>query len=424
MADKRRTRGDGGLHFRESDKLWIGTAYIVGPDGQRHQKRVASKTKTGAADKLRTLQSDIRRGKVTYGRKKASTVGEWLDYWLTEVKKPKVAPTTYVSYGNTIRLYLKPHLGTVKLEALTPAHIRAALKAVSSTRAQQKAYQVLRSALRQAVRDGLIERDATSAVDKPSHKPRQRGAFDSETAVHILKVAAARDDAGYEPKLASRWAAAFMTGARRGELLGLEWGRTDLEAGVIDIQWQLQRLQKVHGCDGPPDSDGKYPCGRVRPSACPLARWDFKPSFEYRDCHESLLWTRPKSKAGERFVPLAPPLIVALRMHRDMTAGMPNPHNLVWHHSDGRPISQEDDQREWDALMAAAGVPRSAGVAVLHEARNTAATRLLEAGVDVKVIQEILGHASILQTRDYQRVSLDLSKSAVANLGVLLPGDD
>lgn len=416
----RRPRGTGGLHYREKDGMWIGTAYLIDRDGKRVQKRVAAKSKTAAATKLRNLQTDIRKGRITAGRKDIKTVGEWMDYWLNEIKKPKVAPSTLKSYSNTVRLYIKPHIGSIRLDKLTPADVRSMLKnLLPSTRNQQKAHMVLKMALRKAVVEELVDRDVTEAVDKPEHKKHQRGAFESGTAVHVLKVAGQRDDSGHEPKLASRWAAAFMTGARRGELLGLEWDRVDLDAGVMDIQWQLVRLQKSHGC-GEPDSGGKYPCGRVRYSACPDAWWDFKPSLDYRECYKSLVWTRPKSKAGARYVPLAPPLLAALKVHREMTAGLPNPRGLVWHHSDGRPISPEEDQAEWDALMAAAGVSRVNGAAVLHEARNTAATRLLEAGVDVRVIQEILGHASILQTRDYQRVSLDLSKAAVASLGSLL----
>ena len=414
----RRTRGDGGL-YQDAKGLWVGIVWLTDENGKRKQKRVASKSKAVAAQKLNTLRSDVISGRVTIKPANITTVGEWLDYWLESIRSDNVKPGTARSYEGTIRLYLQPHIGDVKLHKLTAAQVRGVYKklqdgtAVSkpSTRNAQKAHQVLKMALTQAVKDRAIQYNPCSAVDNPQHVKKARGAFELDAARHILMVAAKQDDESVDkPKLASRWAAAFMTGARKSELLGLEWDRVDLDAGSMDISWQLQRHQKVHGCEL---KDGKPSCKRVRPAYCPDAKWKLPPGFEWEKCYKSLLWTRPKSTSGIRRVPIHPMLLAALKVHRSMDTGE-NPHGLVWHHLDGRPVSPEEDSAAWNDLMAAAGIEKTAGVAVLHEARNTAATMLLEAGVDVRVIQEILGHATILQTRDYQRVSLPLAQEAVS----------
>lgn len=422
--NKRRPRGTGSLTYDAKRDLWIGIGWVIDANGERVQRRVTSRLKSTAQDKLNALQADIRNGTAVARPGRTMTVGAWLDYWLENVKKPAVRPKTFKSYELSVRAYLKPHIGDVRLDKLTPAHIETMHKELRkhSTRNAQKAQQTLGAALTKAVKDGYVARNVCASVDMPKHKKKDRGAFALETAVHVLKTAAKRDDENVatRPLLASRWVAAFMTGARQGELIGLELDRISVSGGFIDISWQLQRMQYAHGCGT--KADGSPRCGRVRYGYCPDRKWDFDPAFEYRDCYKSLVWTRPKSMAGDRLIPMAPLLQESLRVHLELDKG-PNPHGLVWRHRDGRPLSQEDDNQEWNALIAAAGIPKAPREVVLHEARNTTATMLLESGVDIKVIQGILGHASILQSRDYQRVSLELSKNAVSTaFDALLPG--
>jgi site-specific recombinase XerD len=427
---ERRAKGDGGLHFDPKRGLHIGTVWVTGDDGVRRQRRVSSKKESEALRKLNKLRADLLNGKLPDKVGKTLTVGEWLDEWL-KIKKREVRPKTYISCELSVRLYLKPLIGHHKLDKLTTAHVRAMLvqlqdkgtaDAKPSTRSAQKAHQALKSALDQAVSERRLEWNVCDAIKKrPKHMKKDRGVFETGTAAHILKTAAARDDENNpkRPKLASRWVAAFMTGARQAECLGLELNRVDFKRGVIDVSWQLQRLKYAHGCGV--NADGEPKCGRVRTGYCPAKKTDFPPGFETRHCHRSLFWTRPKSLASGREIPMAPLLAESLKVHMRLDKD-PNPHGLVWHHRDGRPLSQEDDNQQWNMLMVASGVEKLAGEAVLHEARNTTATILLEWGVDVKIIQSIMGHATILQTQDYQRVSLELGKSAVATaFDALLP---
>jgi site-specific recombinase XerD len=57
-----------------------------------------------------------------------------------------------------------------------------------------------------------------------------------------------------------------------------------------------------------------------------------------------------------------------------------------------------------------------------HDARHTAATLLLEQGVDIRVVQEILGHSSIAVTKRYTHVTNKLSKDAAKRMGEALWG--
>jgi integrase len=388
-------------------------------DGKRRQKQVSSKDRNTAMAKLKKLRAEVEAG--TIATSASTTVCKWLDYWLS-IKKPDLAPGTYKSYANTVRLYLKPHLGAKRIDRLTAADVRSMIETLKrtptkqspngSTRNAQKADMVLRMALSAAVIEGVLSRNVTAAVEKPKHLAKEGTAFSPEIAVHIIKTAESSSDITW----ATRWAAGFLTGVRECELLGLEWDRVDLDPDdtmpEIDVSWQLQPLQKVHGCGDP--VDGVYPCGKKRYSACPKARWDFDPAFDHRLCERSQVWTRPKTKAGKRPVPLIPELVVMFRRLKAQDG--PNPHNLVFHHPDGKPITQDQDQKSWRELLKAAGVPHVGQ----HSMRHSTATLLARAGVPEHVRMQILGQVSVKAHRGYVHVDKAEAHEAWRKLSDLL----
>lgn len=415
----RRAPGEGGL-FQRADGMWVGRVDLPpGPDGKRRRKTVYSRDRAKAAEKLREAHNDVADGIAVSN---AGTVGAWLDRWLG--MQGHVRPSTYVFYERAVRLYAKPFVGRKQLDKLTSEDVHdmiSALHEAGSTRNAQKGYQVLRMALDEAVRHRKIKHNVAAVVRKPGHVPQKRAGLSSEVARHIIKTAIELDE--QTPKgalLATRWAAAFFTGARQGELLGLTWDRVDFDRGVLDLAYQLQQLQQRHGC-GVRTEHG-WPCGVSRPGWCPERKWDMPAGFEYEVVHRSLAWTRPKSQSGTRVVPMAPPLQAMLLTFAEQTNEEPNPHNLVWHYRDGRPINPRDDYAEWRRLMLAAGVTEGKETMPLHIARHTTARLLLEAGVDPHVVRDMIGHSDIVTTQGYQFVDLTLSRAAMGRLSELLQG--
>lgn len=401
MAGKRRTKGDGAL-FKRADGFWVGRVEITSHDGKRRRKTVASRNRNTALAKLRELKAKVAAGALPNTDK--TTVTEWMHHWLNNIHGPTVKPTTLKSYSNTVRLYIVPTVGHKRLDRLTPEDVRAMHRTLqaTSTRNAQKAHQVLQRALKDAVNEGLLIRNVAAVVAKPKHVKAQRESFTYEQCVHIIATAFAGDD-----MYGTRVAAGFTTGARQGETLGLEWSRVDLKNGVLDFSWQLQQLQKVHGC-------GDEPCGMKRVSACPQAHWEFPPGFEHRLVERSLVLTRPKSAAGTRIVPMTSALHTALTTLR--AADDTNPYGLVFHHPDGTPVTPFQDAKMWKRLLEGAGVAH----APLHTMRHSTATLLMHAGVDSHVIQTIIGHSDIITTRSYQHVDTTLTRHAVDNLNGLI----
>ena len=151
---------------------------------------------------------------------------------------------------------------------------------------------------------------------------------------------------------------------------------------------------------------------RPGPAPAPTANWTSRPGFEHLRLHGRLCLTRPKTSASLRVIPIPQHLAGQLAAHRDATATRPSPHALVWSTPTGQPIPAGTDLDAWYAALARAGLPP----VPLHSARHTTATLLMDLGIDVTVIQAILGHAAPLTTRGYQHADLAMSRTALARL--------
>jgi integrase len=405
MPSKRRSPGDGTLFKRKRDGLWIGRVEVPSTDGKRRSREVSSKNRNEAIAKLKKLKADVAAGKVAVTSK--TTVEAWLQRWIEDIRGPKLRPGTKNDYARTIKLHINPHIGSKRLDRLTAQDVRNMQSSITHSRTAQLAHVILRSALDDAIKEGMLTRNVAEVADKPKHLTKARQPLTAAQAKQLLRSAIDNGD-----PWATRWAAALLLGARQGEILGLQWSRLDLDNGIADFAWQLQSLTQAHGC-GNRHSDGTYPCGKVRVGYCPDRCWDLPRGFDHQILHRSLALTRPKTQAGTRIVPLPAPLWAMLKTHPQ---GMHNVHDLVWHHSDGRPVGPRDDYDNWQAALNTAGLPP----APLHVARNTTATLLLEAGVPEDIRMAILGHVSVTAQRAYAHVDVSLARQHMTALDQLL----
>jgi integrase len=141
----------------------------------------------------------------------------------------------------------------------------------------------------------------------------------------------------------------------------------------------------------------------------------------------------PKTPHSTRVIALDHTTVAALRAHRDRQRAEaasfgPGHHasGYVFTNLNGDPMAPDRLTRTFKALATEAGLPPVR----LHDLRHGAATLALAAGVDLRVVQEMLGHSSIVLTADtYTSVLPDVARSAaekVASLivktGWLVPG--
>jgi integrase len=378
-----RGKGEGSV-FKDSRGLWTIAIELPSHDGTRRRKVLRSKDKKVLLRKLDDLKAELRKSGDLPTRD--MTVEAWMHEWFATICLPKVRPKTAQTYRGLIDREILPAIGAVKLDKLSPADVRKMLKAttdkgLSSTTAAQ-VHRILSVALKYAIREGKVARNVASLTDAPRRAATNLSALTVAESIKVLETV--KDD-----RLGSLWAAVLLTGARQGELLGLELNRV---TDVLDLSWQLQRITWDHGCKP------TKPCGNKRGAECPARKITVPADFEHRQIAGGLWWTRPKSKAGWRIIPLVEPLRSIVEARIAVAASEPNPHGLLWTMPDGSPIDPHVVSKSWDTLLKRAEVSDVR----FHDGRHTTVDLLLAAGVPEDLIMEIVGHSTRAMTRSYK----------------------
>lgn len=435
----------GSIYQRQTDGYWVGSVELPSASGKRRRKVVtvkpvdqagkvksASRAEREVIAKLNAVKDQLERhGDLPSA---GQTLESWLGVWFETIALKKIRPSTAATYRTLLERHIIPTIGKVRLTSLTAAHIRRVETAITTTLKDPRnpdkghlspttaaqAHRILAVALKYAKREGRIAENVALNTDPPRRAVRTLGVLDAGHGVKVLQTVA-------EDRLGSRWAAALLTGARQGELLGLELDRVTDE---LDLSWQLQRLSWEHGC--------KTPCGAKRGSECPDRHVTAPADWEHRYLTGGMWLSRPKTSAGWRIIPLVDPLRSIIERRIEASRLEPNPFGLLWtsdpkmakDHTtvlepDGSPIDPAVDNRAWHSVLARAGVPDVR----LHDARHTAASLMLDAEVPQEIIMKILGHSTVVTTRNYQHVDrrqladamTRLSEKYVLPLGGELP---
>ena len=211
---------------------------------KRRQKWVTFRgTKKEAQARLTELLRDANRGE--YLERSKMTLGEWLTEWLEKaIKPPARRINTYRTYQRIIADKLVPALGSIRLQDVKSTDLKAYYtseqeKLSSTTLAQH--HTILHSALKAAMLESLVVRNVASiVVGKPrirrDHSDVSKNCWEAHEA-HAFLVAAKA--AGARP--AAMYALALDSGARKGELCGLQWGDLDLDQATVDIRSAVDR---------------------------------------------------------------------------------------------------------------------------------------------------------------------------------------
>ena len=309
------------------------------------------------------------------------TLKQFLDRWLADCVKPSVRPTTYESYEIQSRVHIAPILGHYHLSKLSPQHIQAYLKNRLETELSAKTVKyhlsVLRMALGQALKWGLVARNVAMLVDPPRVEKYEVQPITSEQAREFLQ--AVQGD-----RLEVLFTVALSLGLRRGESLGLKWSDISFEDHTLRVNHSLQRIQ------------GK------------------------------LVLSEPKTKTSRRVLDLPDVLISKLREHRthqleEKLAAGPywTDTGLVFTTRLGTPVDPRHVKRRLDPLLKKAKLPHYR----IHDLRHFFASLLLAQNVPLKVVSDILGHSRISITADlYTHVLPSVRKEAINLMDTILTG--
>src|SRR5712691_4813854 len=370
----KRGRGEGTIYHR-SDGRWSATLRLE--YGRR--KTVYGRTRSEVQTKLRELQRDREQG-VIVGAASIS-VANYLARWLDEAARLKLRPKTFISYSLNVRR-LNPLIGRIRLAQLTPQAIQTAYARLSARglapRSVRQAHVVLHSALRQAMRLGMVGRNAADGVILPRPEPKEMATLTSKQLQQLFESTRGQS-------LHAVWVLLATTGLREGEALGLRWSDVDLTRGTLVVQRALQR----HGSAG-------------------------------------LVMVDPKTARSRRTIHLSRVALEALAQHRARQREMRLLAGVAWRTDfgdlvfcarTGGPMGSSWLNVVFKRELVRAGLP----LIRVHDLRHTAATLLLTRGVHPKVVQDMLGHSTVTLTLDtYSHVTPALHKEAADHMDALL----
>jgi integrase len=361
---RRRSYGSGSV-YRTADGRWRGATVVVDPaSGKRTRRTVSGPT---AAETRRKLDSLRAAGSPSTTMR----TGDWLAAWLPTTRQ-RVAPSTFRGYESVVRA-IAGRIGDVPLGSLSPSDVErmtAAMVASGRTsRTAGMARKVLRLALRQAIRDGLVTRNVAAEARPPRVEPFAARTLTAAEARRLIETSAADD-------LGPLWAVLIATGLRQGEALGLAWADVDMAASTLTVRRSLGRGWDGKLALGAPKSDRSR-----RTIALPTVARDALDRQRVRqDSARAALGSAWQDRDG-----------------------------LVFTDGVGRPLMGRYITPELRKALARAGLPAIRG----HDLRHTAATLQLAAGVPLATISRTLGHSTIAITAAvYASVTPDLRREA------------
>ncbi|MQA00126.1 MAG: tyrosine-type recombinase/integrase [Dehalococcoidia bacterium] len=319
---------------------------------------------------------------------RAPTVGaivdEWLDRGTTRKRKPW-APITKHGYESMARIWIKPHLGAIPVDALTVDDVDAMLEKVPGGKHAQNIRGALSSALELAVRKRIVPYNVAKQSAKPEGEEREVEPLSPAQCKTFLKAIRRH-------RLEALYITIMALGLRPSEAVGLRWGAVDLDAATLRVQEKIYYLkskgQPGEYHQGPPKSQRSRRTIELPDVVVELLRAHRKRMLEEQVA--SKRWTKEKRWTADP---------------------------LVFPNTTGGPLYGSYVTREMQDIMEKAGLPRKR----LYELRHTAGSMLHALGVDTRTIQGVLGHSDISITANtYVHPDRSVYADAAAKMSAFL----
>lgn len=323
-------------------------------DGTQKQERVRAKTEAELKKKYQQKQLEYAQGLLTINGN--TLFAKWSTEWLETYEKPKVTDKTYKdTKGIVDRIYLKK-LGGMKMIDIKTAHLQKCINQLAGKSASyiRKAKLVITAIFEKALLNDIVIKNPARGLEIPKGTSGSRRAL-TEAEIEIFMQTIDMHHRGL------MFAITYACGLRPGEVRSLTRFNMDLAKNVFNVT-----------------------------NAVESGSHDIK---------------SPKTKAGTRSVPIPQWLADKLKSmpHNDTPYLFPN--------TKGKPLTEKGYYRSWASFLRQMDINAGAELyrneiilSVIDQSitpyylRHTYATKLAEAGVDIKTAQYLLGHADIKTT--------------------------
>lgn len=366
-----RKRGSGEGSIFKSGNMWRGQITLGDT-----RKSVSGKTKKEVADKLAELRVKYNSG--NYTERNDVTVEDWVKYWLETRVKPKLSEQSYIHLEALFQNHMIKEIGDVKLQDVTRGLLEETYSNAFRKKAADKNYHQqdyshstvnalsvqMKKCLQYAVDCDILAKNPHNGVElhklRPPKKISSYTNADQEKIIEYCKEGKTFERVYYF---------LISTGMRFGEAIALTWDDIDLSSGKISIS---KTAVSIHG------------------------------NMEIQD--------RTKTAAGTRTIYIGENIINWLKWHKGRLDFEANYRNLVFPNSRYNIINQANAILAWKKICTKLGTEYQG----IHALRHTWATRALEAGLDVKVVSQMLGHKNVITTMNIYQDVLDAEKIKAA----------
>ena len=357
---------------KNSYRLVVFKGYDLDGKPIRHQKTIHCKKKSEAQIELAKFLTEVESGLIVDGN--IPTFAQYVEIWTKDYALKELAPSTYYRYKRMLETRITPYFGHYKLNKIKPTDIMRFYDLLEddtqivrrknnngkktrkplSQKTILEHHRLLSAMLHKAVYWQLIVSNPAERVQPPkTSKPLRRHYDEEQTKILVDNLQKLK---GNQIKYRTAILLDIFTGARLGELVGLEWNDIDLKNGIININKSSQYLSE-----------------------------------------KGVFTKSPKTESSIRDVAI-PDFIVSLLDEQKSTVGD------FWHESnrlfvqdDGKPIHPSTISKWFEKFVKQIGLP----VINFHGLRHTNATLLISQQVDVATVSARLGHAQITTTYNF-----------------------
>lgn len=348
------------------------------------------------------IELEVLKNGYDYHAPKKYTLGEYLDYWISDLKQD-VKEGTMMIHRYNIEHYIKPYVGQFPLTNYKlqdhQKFIVSLFKMPTSGKKEdglswgtvKLINATLKVALNKAVKLGYIEKNPTTGVEfprkyRPSVKNKKLHYWSAEQVDTFFK-AVERDNG--DPLWYLFFLVIFDAGLRIGEVLALQWHDFDLKKGTLNVE----RERLVHA-----ETTGK------------------------------IVLDNTKTEAGTRSVPMTSRLINTVTAYKqdyfhryhsdvaDLNERKQFSQDFVFRYTSGRSrghvVRARSAKTAFDRITKSAGLPHIR----IHDGRHTNAVRLRQSGVSLDDIGDLLGHKDADTTKIYAEITPLVKEQAIRKL--------